>query len=187
MNDNLSEVDAVIALAHDLNLPLKVRRAKPYGRALSGSNIITKPSDAYFSAILKLNAARCSIEDIMNLSYAAKDQLILSENDCGAGTRIIFVNEDLSVSPCVFLGDAFISGKWSNGMLAKIWKTSPQFIALRMKRENSECMSCTRRRICHSECVAMRLHVGDSLDAQDPGCLESMLSPKVPREGDINV
>jgi radical SAM protein with 4Fe4S-binding SPASM domain len=176
MNSNLADVDAVLALCADLGVPVKARRAKPSGRVLETDDIITQPTQAYFDAVLKLNAAdHCGVEDLMNTEAGEKEPLLLSETDCGAGTRIMFVDEDGTVSPCTFLGRGFHAGRWTPGILADFWQHAAPFQQMRDLPENKECSSCPRRRTCHSECPAMRLHTGGSLDAADPGCIKPLL------------
>lgn len=176
MRSNLVDVDAVLALSRELGIPIKPRRAKPSGRVLEGSDIITEPTPEYFDAVLKLNAAEnCGVEDLMNLEYAAKDPLLLSEDDCGAGTRVMFVDEDGAVSPCTFLGKDFVSGHWAPGLLRQYWSSGPEFEVMRNLSANEECGGCSRHRTCHAECPAMRLHTGGSLEAPDPGCIKPLL------------
>lgn len=176
MRSNLQDVDEVLALARELDVPIKPRRAKPSGRVLEGSDIITTPTQEYFDAVLKLNAAKnCGVEDLMNLEFAAKDPLLLSEDDCGAGTRVMFVDEDGAISPCTFLGKDFVSGHWEPGKLQETWATAPEFGTMRNLTANEECGGCSRHRTCHAECPAMRLHTGGSLEAPDPGCIKPLL------------
>lgn len=183
MKSNLGDVDEVLALMSRLDVPVKVRRAKPIGRILEGSDIITEPSQTYFDAVVRMNRAEhCGVEDIMRLDGgSAKDQLLMSSDDCGAGTRVMFVNEDWSTSPCVFLGKEYISDRWIPGNLANIWRSAPEFVALRKQYSNADCVSCPRHRICHMECPAMRLHTGGSLTAKDPGCLKEFLQARIQR------
>jgi radical SAM protein with 4Fe4S-binding SPASM domain len=181
MRSNLGDVDEVLALASRLDVPIKVRRAKPVGRVLEGSDIITEPTPEYFDAITRLNrASHCGVEDIMRLDGgSAKDQLLVSSNDCGAATRVMFVNEDRAVSPCVFLGKEYTGSRWIPGNLAELWRSAPEFVSLRTLQSNTECTLCPRRRVCHMECPAMRLHTGGSLTAKDPGCLKEFLENRV--------
>jgi mycofactocin biosynthetic radical S-adenosylmethionine protein MftC len=80
-----------------------------------------------------------------------------------------------SISPCTFLGKEFIADKWVPGKLADIWLNSEKFKEIRNLPENDECSQCDRHNTCHSECPAMRLHVGGSLDAADPGCIKPLV------------
>ncbi|MGW4030664.1 radical SAM protein [Streptomyces sp. NPDC004838] len=176
MNSNLRDVDAVLDLCAELGVPVKARRAKPSGRVIGTTDIITEGTPAYYDAVVKLNeAAHCGVEDLMNVEAGAKEPLLLSENDCGAGTRIMFVDEDGSVSPCTFLGSDFQAGRWTPGSLGDFWADAPAFHRMRSLPENKECGSCSRHTTCHAECPAMRLHVNGSLDGDDPGCIKPLL------------
>lgn len=176
LHSNLADVDEVLVLAQDLNVPIKPRRAKPAGRVLEGSDIITEPTPEYFAAVVKLNEApNCGVEDLMNINAAAKDSLLLSDDDCGAGTRVMFVDERGIVSPCTFLGQDFESGTWRPGMLTDYWRSAPAFETMRNLVANEECGTCSRHRTCHAECPAMRLHTSGRLDGPDPGCIKPLL------------
>jgi radical SAM protein with 4Fe4S-binding SPASM domain len=176
MNSNLEDVDAVLDLCNDLGVPVKARRAKPSGRVIGTTDIITEGTPAYLDAVVKLNKAdHCGVEDLMNVEAGAKEPLLLSENDCGAGTRIMFVDEDGTVSPCTFLGRSFEAGQWTPGSLGDFWANAPAFHQMRNLPENKTCGSCSRHSTCHAECPAMRLHVNGSLDGDDPGCIKPLL------------
>ncbi|MEU1312565.1 radical SAM protein [Streptomyces cinnamoneus] len=176
MTSNLCDVDTVLDLCNELGVPVKARRAKPAGRVIGTTDIITEGTPAYYDAVIKLNkAAHCGVEDLMNVEAGAKEPLLLSENDCGAGTRIMFVDEDGTISPCTFLGEGFHSGQWKPGSLGETWANAPAFHQMRNLPENKACGSCSRHTTCHAECPAMRLHVGGSLDGDDPGCIKPLL------------
>ncbi|MEU5046857.1 radical SAM/SPASM domain-containing protein [Streptomyces griseorubiginosus] len=176
MNSNLCDVDAVLDLCNELGVPVKARRAKPSGRVIGTTDIITEGTPAYFDAVVKLNKAdHCGVEDLMNVEAGAKEPLLLSENDCGAGTRVMFVDEDGTVSPCIFLGSDFRAGQWTPGSLSNFWASAPEFHQMRNLPENKTCGSCSRHSTCHAECPAIRLHVNGSLDGDDPGCIKPLL------------
>ena len=176
MNSNLEDVDAVLDLCRELGVPVKARRAKQAGRVIGTTDIITTPTPAYYDAVVKLNKAdNCGVEDLMNVTAAEKEPLLVSDNDCGAGTRVMFVDEAGIVSPCTFLGESFQAGQWAPGSLADFWANAPSFHRMRNLPENKTCGSCSRHRTCHAECPAMRLHTGGSLDADDPGCIKPLL------------
>lgn len=176
MNSNLQDADHMISLASELGLPLRPRRAKPSGRVLEGSEIITEPTHEYFEAVLKLNnAADCGLEDMMSLNPTPNEDYVMRDTDCGAGTRLAFIDEDGSMSPCSFLGQDFKAGKWQKGKLMEAWQNAPEFKEIRNLKQNEECSGCSRSSSCHSECPSMRLHAGGSLDAQDPGCIKPLV------------
>lgn len=186
MNSNLQDTGHLIELSKELGLPLKPRRAKPSGRVINNKEIITEASPAYLDAVMRLNlAGNCGLEDLMNLTERAEKGLLLGNNDCGAGTRLAFIDEFGSISPCSFLGPDFIAAKWKPGKLIESWGGSVEFENIRQLPENDECSGCSRHGTCHSECPAMRLHVGGSLDSADPGCIKPLvqyLGSTIPRK-----
>lgn len=175
-NENIADVAKILALTRDLGLPIKVRRAKPSGRVLTNSQIITEVTPAYLEAVALMNEApHCDLEDIMSTDASKKEEVLTGLNDCGAGTRLLFIEADGTISPCTFLGKEFESGNISTHSLPEIWRDGPAFREMRSISQNDDCNGCSREVNCHGECPAMRLHVGGALNAADPTCLKSSL------------
>ncbi len=173
---NLRDTPHMISLADTLGVKLKARRAKPSSRANRNDMIIKNVSDDYIEAVSLLNNSPiCGVEDMMNVSFGAKEPLLVSDSDCGAATRIMFIEADGKIAPCSFLRDEFWSGSIYTDSLDSIWHNSSQFKALRNLELNGKCSKCDRRRICHAECPAMRLYVNGSLSADEHGCLKDFL------------
>lgn len=179
MQSNINELDEVISLCSSLSVPLKVRRGKPSGRIDDSNELILSMTDEYAKALVLLNEAEsCGIEDIMSFDWTERDDLLTSSNDCGAGTRVMFVDESLRMSPCVFLGPDFNSSVRWNGQdsgLKETWTRGHGFVKARNLPGNSECDSCARHRTCHSECPAMRMAATGSYGGMDPSCPKPVL------------
>ncbi|NCB03824.1 MAG: radical SAM protein, partial [Spirochaetia bacterium] len=108
---NIKDTAHMISLADTLGVKLKARRAKPSSRAVKNDMIIKAIDGEYLNAIYLLNDSPiCGVEDIMNINYGAKESLLVSDSDCGAATRIMFIEADGRISPCSFLRDEFWSG-----------------------------------------------------------------------------
>ncbi|MBK8241863.1 MAG: radical SAM protein [Saprospiraceae bacterium] len=181
MTLNIKDVAYMLHLATSLELQIKIRRAKPSDRAINNMLLIREATPEYYKAIMLMNSdPNCNVEDIMNCSGGLKEPLLLSKSDCGAGTRIMFVEADGTISPCTFLGKNFHSGNFYKNSLSEIWKESPEFQQMRNVPLNEDCKSCHRKLTCHSECPAMRLHIGGSLDAADPSCLKPFFEEYLP-------
>lgn len=170
----------MISLADTLGVKLKVRRAKPSSRAVRNDMIIKHIGKDYLDAINLLNSSPiCGVEDIMNINFGAKEPLLVSDSDCGAATRIMFIEADGKIFPCSFLREEFWSGSIYTDSLDTIWRDSNQFKMIRSLKLNKECIKCHRKRICHAECPSIRLYVNGSLDADDPGCLKNFLKQTI--------
>ncbi|MBW6440806.1 radical SAM protein [Patescibacteria group bacterium] len=177
---NIKDTPHMISLADTLGLKLKVRRAKPASRTMKNDMIIKHIDQEYLEAINLLNnSPNCGVEDIMNINFRAKEPLLVSDSDCGAATRIMFIEADGKISPCSFLRDEFCSGSIYTDTLESIWRDSSQFKLIRNLKLNKECATCHRKRVCHAECPSIRLYVNGSLDAEDPGCLKNHIKQTI--------
>lgn len=177
---NIKDTPHMISLADTLGLKLKVRRAKPSSGAIKNDMIIKHIDKDYLEAINLLNNSPiCGVEDIMNINFGVKEPLLVSDSDCGAATRIMFIEADGKISPCSFLRDEFWSGSIYTDTLDSIWRNSSHFKMIRNLKLNKECVKCYRKRVCHAECPSIRLYVNGSLDADDPGCLKNFLGQPI--------
>ncbi len=173
MTLNIKDVPFILNFARSMQLPIKVRRAKPADRAINNNLIITNPSKDYFKAIMLMNKDKnCNVEDIMSFTARSKQKILISDSDCGAATRVMFVEANGTINPCSFLGKNFFAGNYHNQSLYDIWNNSKNFIKMRSIPLNKDCKICNRRKKCHAECPAIRLHVGGSIYAKDPACLQ---------------
>ena len=172
MKSNLSEAEHMAKLSNELELPLKVRRLKPAGSAITNREVIDSPSEAYSAAIKifrRLDSA--DLEDIMKPGNNS-DRLTISDNDCGAATRSMHVAHDGSISPCIFLGPTYSAAKdaFEQTSLGDIWRTDLRFRAFRNRPTNPTCSSCAKNSACNSECPAIRLYTTGSTSGDDPSC-----------------
>ena len=176
MTINFGTIKHVVKLSNNLGVRLKVRRAKPQKRTIENNLIIKEVSKKYFMILNILNACQnCEIEDIMNFSGSVRSPLLLSATDCAAGTRSIHINFNGNISPCIFLGDAFVDGNIYSTSIMSIWRNGMKTKIMRNIVVNEECENCKRKMICHGECPAIRLYTTGSVNGLDPGCLKDYL------------
>ncbi len=175
---NIQDVYSLVELAEKYDVILKIRRAKPSGRATYNGMIMTRPTPEYYELISYLNdsGSRVDIEDIMNTNPEYRKDLIVSNSDCGAGTRSIHVSQHGNVSPCIFLGPAFTAGNVFKGdRLIDVWRKNQQFQMARVLASAPSCHGCKRESICHNECPAIKLYATGSFNGLDPSCLKPYL------------
>lgn len=177
---NIADIPDLVELAEQYDVILKIRRAKPSGRAIDNMMVMTHPTPEYFALIKYLNqhSSRVDIEDIMNTQPGYKKDVIVSTADCGAGTRSIHVDQHGNVSPCVFLGKDFIAGNiFKDSKLIDVWRRTQEFARIRKLASHENCYSCPRERVCHNECPAIKLYATGRLSGLDPACLQPYLQP----------
>ncbi len=169
---NLDDVSYIMKLSNNINVPLKIRRCKPQKRSIESELIIKEITPDYRKAVLALNNGlqEVDIEDIMNLRDNSHHNVVSSLTDCGAGRRSLHINESGDITPCVFLGDEFISGNIQNLLLTHIWRYSDKFKTVRNIKLNPTCTKCVRRMMCHGECLAIRKYTSGSFGGIDPCC-----------------
>jgi len=181
--NNLASVKDVVELGNRLELAVKLRRAKPSGRAQANSLALAFPTQDYWELLDWVNAAKAQgadvdIEDLMCLTGDGEDKLFPTQFDCAAGTRSIHVDVYGAVSPCVFLGPSHTSGNIFAEPLATIWYAGHGFRQARdyTTQANSDCHSCERNKLCSGECRALVFEaqriLGQPLDGggKDPCC-----------------
>lgn len=181
--NNLSSVRHIIELGQSLGLGVKLRRAKPAGRAVENDISLAFPTPDYWEVLgwleeVREQGAEVDIEDLMCLSGDGSEKLFPTTFDCAAGTRSIHVNVYGNISPCVFLDASHISGNIFRQSLSEIWYEGNGFRAARAytTTPNSDCRGCERNRLCSGECRALVMQaqriLGETEDAsgKDPCC-----------------
>jgi len=175
---NIQDMYGLVELAYEKNIPLKIRRAKPSGRAIDNDLVMVRPTMEYYRLLNYLNQHTCivDIEDIMHSGDDPTKDLIVSSADCGAATRSIHIDQNGNVSPCVFLGQSFIAGNIFESSLLDVWRNTQQFNELRNLASHEDCYGCRREQKCHNECPAIKLYATGSLTGKDPSCLRDMVA-----------
>jgi len=175
---NFKDIPFLVSLSKKYNIQIKVRRAKPCGRANTNLLALINPNKDYWRTIDWLNrqkekGVKVNLEDIMDYSEDCTDKIFIEDFDCGAGTRGLHINSFGVVSPCVFLGEEFEAGKiTSSRELDEIWMNSEKFSILRTVKlnPNINCRNCRRRTKCGGECRAVAFASSGEINGRDPCC-----------------
>lgn len=181
--NNLHLVRNVVELGQRYGLGVRLRRAKPAGRANDGDLPLAFPTEDYWTLLEWLEEARSQganvdVEDLMCLSGDGSDKIFPTSFDCAAGTRSIHVDVYGDVSPCVFLGPDYASGNVFSTPLERVWYSGQGFDSARdyTTMANSDCRSCERKTLCSGECRAIVFYAqaasGEAVDGggKDPCC-----------------
>lgn len=183
--NNLSVVKSVVELGAQLELPVKLRRAKPSGRAYHNDLSLVFPTSDYWELLEWLEVVRAQgnevdIEDLMCLTGDGSDKIFPTEFDCAAGTRSIHVDVYGNVSPCVFLGPFYVSGNIFIESFKEIWLRGNGFDEIRKytAMPNKDCHSCERNKLCSGECRAVAFRALAILGQQINGGSKDPCCPK---------
>lgn len=174
--NNLSEVGKIIEIAEKYEVPVKFKRVKPLGRAITNDLLITPRTPGYMTAINAINNSKWSCpEGILNMNSCSSDisnDIDPEHNSCGVGTRTMGINPKGQFSPCFFLGESFLMGDVTKESIIDVWKNGRTFLEIREATSPGvpECDICQRRSICHGECRAVALHMTGNINEVDPGC-----------------
>lgn len=168
-------LDCVLSVYHYClknDLKLKIRRFKP--TSYTQKHLLLY-NQKYFAIIEKLRGLEgCDIEDIMKENENI-EKVFYCSHDCGAGFRSIYIDYNGNISPCVFLGDNYIIGNISSDSIKELWDNSSILKEIRELKENPSCKNCSRKNICHGECLGIKLFYQCDMRGIDPGCyLRSM-------------
>ncbi|MFA5026140.1 MAG: radical SAM protein [Candidatus Shapirobacteria bacterium] len=172
---NLLELPKIVEVATALEVPVKFKRVKPLGRAVSNGLLITPQTPGYAEAVKIISESKWSRPEVMldlNACSLNGDDIDPDHNSCGVATRSMGINPKGQYSPCFFLGDHFLDGNVHTQSISDIWKNGRAFLEVResLSQGIAECDVCQRRNTCHGECRAVALHINGSLNAVDPGC-----------------
>jgi len=173
---NLDTVDHLVGIASELDVPLKLIRAKACGRSLENQLGMVNPTKAYFdlaAKVKKLSGVDVEVEGILCSESDESDFMFDNFFDCGAGTRDLRIGPDLVAAPCAFLEEYYLAGKINNvSDMDKIWRYSPALEKLRdvFQNPNEHCSNCHRKWACNGGCRNLALAAGRGDSGVDPCC-----------------
>lgn len=179
--ESMAQLPGMVELANSLAIPLKIKLARPAGRARNQNLAFTQPDEAYWSFVQQLRqvAKAHSLitisEEIVNYNVPEEQLILKTGLDCGAGTRAGQINAHGNFSPCAFLTPHYPGHNLLNSgqSLLDFWRFGSDFMAIRdffrAQNENpdSQCPTCNYRHACQGGCPSVRLF---SQTIQDPRC-----------------
>lgn len=168
MDDNIGCFMDVYNYCKEKKIILKVRRYKC--TSSNEKKLLTYKKD-YFELVKKINNLQyCDIEDIMRRDINKEKELYCSY-DCGAAFRSLHINCFGDISPCVFLGEGFKIGNIKKDRIKFLWDNADILKKLRTRGNSVECENCSRKVICHGECLGLKKYYSSGSEIHDPGCM----------------
>ena len=171
---NISQLDALEALADRYGAELRLTRLRPTGRGADSWHelrphheqqvelyhwLLDRPGVLTGDSFFHLNAL--GTENLPGL------------NLCGAGRVVCLIDPIGDVYACPFvLHDEFKAGNVRDpGGFAAVWKQSELFTSLREPQSAGACASCGQFDACQGGCMAAKFFTGLPLDGPDPECV----------------
>ena len=188
---NISQLDALKALADSYGAQLRLTRLRPSGR---GADVWPElhPTAAQQRQLYEWLVAHG--EGVLTgdsfFHLAAYGQPLPGLNLCGAGRVVCLIDPVGDVYACPFaIHDAFLAGSVrSAGGFAAVWRESELFRELREPQSGGTCRSCSAYDACRGGCMAAKFFTGLPLDGPDPECVKghgvtalSLVDGAVPR------
>jgi mycofactocin radical SAM maturase len=170
---NVSELDALAALADSYGAQLRLTRLRPSGRAVDTWDqlhptaeqqrtlyhwLLERPGVLTGDSFFHLNALGESLDGL---------------NLCGAGRVVCLIDPVGDVYACPFVIDRqFLAGNVRDpGGFQRVWRESDLFTSLRQPQSAGACASCGSYDACRGGCMAAKFFTGLPLDGPDPECV----------------
>ena len=170
---NVSELDALEAIASEYGAQLRITRLRPSGRGAAVWDEL-HPTAAQQRELYEWLVERPDVltgDSFFHLS--ALGQPLPGLNLCGAGRVVCLVDPIGDVYACPFvLHDEFLAGNVRDpGGFAGVWRESERFAQLREPHSTGACASCGLYDSCQGGCMAAKFFTGLALDGPDPECV----------------
>ncbi|MFY9891244.1 MAG: mycofactocin radical SAM maturase, partial [Streptosporangiaceae bacterium] len=171
---NVSQLDALKAIADSFGAQLRITRLRPSGR---GADVWDElhPTAGQQRELYDWLVARG--ENVLTgdsfFHLAGYGQGLPGLNMCGAGRVVCLIDPVGDVYACPFaIHDAFLAGNVrGTGGFAEVWRNSELFTDLRRPQSGGACTSCSAFDACQGGCMAAKFFTGLPLDGPDPECV----------------
>lgn len=187
MKPNAHEAGDCVSLARQLGARAAVfRPCYPVGRASECPELL--PSFEQYSSALASLAAACEQAGSEFCSAHAwgphtrydTQARVFPNFGCGAANTVCSVSASGDVSPCSFLGPAFLAGSIRQHSIAAIWRSSAVFQQMRRLEPPDKCGACARYDECGGGCRARALAHDGSVGGADPWCAHDLFTQHQP-------
>jgi mycofactocin radical SAM maturase len=170
---NLSQLDALHALAQGYGATLRLTRLRPSGRGADTWAHLhpTQAQQRELHRWLLDHPDTLTGDSFFHL--AALGERLPGLNLCGAGRVVCLIDPVGDVYACPFvLHERFRAGNVrSAGGFPAVWRDSPLFAELRRPGSAGACGSCGSYDACRGGCLAAKFFTGLPLDGPDPECV----------------
>ena len=172
---NLSQLDALKALADRYGAQLRLTRLRPSGRGADAWGEL-HPTAEQQQMLHRWLLARG--EEILTgdsfFHLAGYGEALPGLNLCGAGRVVCLVDPVGDVYACPFaIHDAFLAGNVRDpGGFGHVWRESELFRSLREPQAAGACGACSAYDGCRGGCMAAKFFTGLPLAGPDPECVK---------------
>ncbi len=171
--ENVSELDALAAIADSYGAQLRLTRLRPSGRAVDTWDAL-HPTAAQQRDLYHWLVERPGVltgDSFFHLS--ALGEPLDGLNLCGAGRVVCLIDPVGDVYACPFVIDRqFLAGNVRDaGGFPSVWRESALFRELREPQSAGACASCGSFDACRGGCMAAKFFTGLPLDGPDPECV----------------
>jgi [mycofactocin precursor peptide]-tyrosine decarboxylase / 3-amino-5-[(4-hydroxyphenyl)methyl]-4,4-dimethylpyrrolidin-2-one synthase len=171
--DNVTELDALVALADSYGAQLRLTRFRPSGRGADTWEALHPTGDQQrmLYGWLRDHPDVLTGDSFFHLS--ALGTPLDGLNLCGAGRVVCLIDPVGDVYACPFVIDGeFLAGNIRHhGGFAQVWRHSDLFASLREPQSAGACASCGSYDACQGGCMAAKFFTGLPLDGPDPECV----------------
>jgi mycofactocin radical SAM maturase len=185
---NVTQLDALEAIADRYGAQLRLTRLRPSGR---GADVwdelhLTAAQQRLLYDWLMARGERVLTGDSF-FHLGGYGAALPGLNLCGAGRVVCLIDPVGDVYACPFaIHDAFLAGNVRDpGGFTGVWRDSALFAELRSPQTGGACASCGLFDACRGGCMAAKFFTGLPLDGPDPECVlghgEDLLTQTVRR------
>ncbi|MFM8267429.1 MAG: mycofactocin radical SAM maturase [Ilumatobacteraceae bacterium] len=170
---NITQLDALKALADSYGAQLRLTRLRPSGRGVDTWAEL-HPTDAQQRTLHRwlLDHGDEVLTGDSFFHLNALGERLPGLNMCGAGRVVCLIDPVGDVYACPFvIHDDFRAGNVRDtGGFSAVWRTSALFAELRSPQSAGACASCGAYDACRGGCMAAKFFTGLPLDGPDPEC-----------------
>ena len=170
---NVSQLDALKAIADRYGAQLRLTRLRPSGRGADvwdELHLTAEQQRMLHSWLLSRGDEVLTGDSFFHLS--AFGEALPGLNMCGAGRVVCLIDPVGDVYACPFaIHGSFRAGNVRERDFARVWAESATLAALREPQVGGACSTCSEFDSCGGGCMAAKFFTGLALDGPDPECV----------------